>query len=202
MGKRGTLFVYSGPSGVGKGTLLAPLMEGGNIRFSVSMTTRAPRTGEVDGREYYFVTREAFEKAIEENGLLEYAEYNGNYYGTPRAMVEQQLAQGVDVVLEIEVQGARKVHAAFPDAVMVFILPPTYEELRQRLTGRATEPPEAVERRLAAAKKELACAREYDYIIVNGQLKTAREQLRAVFAAAKCEKRFMEEFIDKVCEFA
>lgn len=202
MDKRGILFVYSGPSGVGKGTLLGPLMEPCGLRFSVSMTTRAPRPGEADGREYYFVQREAFETAVAENGLLEYAQYNGNYYGTPRAMVEEQLAKGVDVVLEIEIEGARKVRKAFPDAVLIFILPPSYEALRRRLTDRNTEPPEVVERRLAAAKRELCCAGEYDYLIVNDELETAREQLRAVFLAAKCERRFMAEFIDKVCEFA
>lgn len=198
---RGTLYVYSGPSGVGKGTLLAPLMEPCGLWFSITMTTRAPRPGEQDGREYYFVTREAFEKAIAENGLLEYVEYNGNYYGTPRAKVEERLAAGVDVILEIEVQGARKVHAAFPEAVMIFVLPPSYQELRHRLLGRATEPPEVVERRLAVAKQELLCASEYDYAIINDDVETARAQLRAVFTAAKCEKRFMKDYIEKVCEF-
>lgn len=201
MDERGTLFVYSGPSGVGKGTLLAPLMEGESIRFSVSMTTRPPRPGEVDGRQYYFVTREVFEKCIADGGFLEYAEYNGNYYGTPRAMVEEQLAKGVDVVLEIEVMGARKVRAAFPEAVFVFVMPPSFAALRERLAARGTEPPEVVERRLAAAKRELACAEEYDYIIINDDVETAREQLGAVFVAAKCEKRFFQKTIEKVCEF-
>lgn len=201
MTKRGKLFVYSGPSGVGKGTLLLPLMQGAGMRFSISMTTRAPRPGEQDGREYYFVTREAFEQAIREDGLLEYTQYNGNYYGTPRKAVEDLLAQGVDVVLEVEVEGARNVRAAFPQAVSIFILPPSYEELRQRLVGRATESPEVVERRLNEAKKELRCAADYDYLIVNDDVDAARERLRAVFTAANCEKRFMMNFIEKVCVF-
>ena len=194
MAEQGTLFIYSGPSGVGKGTLLGPLMDPDSLRFSVSMTTRAPRPGEADGREYFFVSQEAFEETIASGGLLEYAQYNGNYYGTPRKMVEEQLAQGRDVILEIEVQGARQVRKAFPQAVSIFILPPSYEILCERLAGRGTESPQA--------KRELLCAGEYDYIIVNGDVETARKQLQAVLTAAKCEKRFMDPFIEKVCEFA
>ena len=202
MAEQGTLFIYSGPSGVGKGTLLGPLMDPDSLRFSVSMTTRAPRPGEADGREYFFVSREAFEETIASGGLLEYAQYNGNYYGTPRKMVEEELAQGRDVILEIEVQGARQVRKAFPQAVSIFILPPSYEFLCERLAGRGTESPQVVENRLAQAKRELLCAGEYDYIIVNGDVETARKQLQAVLTAAKCEKRFMDPFIEKVCEFA
>ena len=202
MAEQGTLFIYSGPSGVGKGTLLGPLMDPDSLRFSVSMTTRAPRPGEADGREYFFVSREAFEETIASGGLLEYAQYNGNYYGTPRKMVEEELAQGRDVILEIEVQGARQVRKAFPQAVSIFILPPSYEILCERLAGRGTESPQVVENRLAQAKRELLCAGEYDYIIVNGDVETARKQLQAVLTAAKCEKRFMDPFSEKVCEFA
>ena len=180
MAEQGTLFIYSGPSGVGKGTLLGPLMDPDSLRFSVSMTTRAPRPGEADGREYFFVSREAFEETIASGGLLEYAQYNGNYYGTPRKMVEEELAQGRDVILEIEVQGARQVRKAFPQAVSIFILPPSYEILCERLAGRGTESPQVVENRLAQAKRELLCAGEYDYIIVNGDVETARKQLQAV----------------------
>ena len=177
-------------------------MDPDSLRFSVSMTTRAPRPGEADGREYFFVSREAFEETIASGGLLEYAQYNGNYYGTPRKMVEEELAQGRDVILEIEVQGARQVRKAFPQAVSIFILPPSYEILCERLAGRGTESPQVVENRLAQAKRELLCAGEYDYIIVNGDVETARKQLQAVLTAAKCEKRFMDPFIEKVCEFA
>lgn len=199
----GRLFVYSGPSGVGKGTLLKPyLQEHENAVLSISMTTRAPRPGETHGTEYYFVSREEFEETIRQDGFLEYAEYSGNYYGTPRSMVEEQLRLGRDVFLEIEVQGAMHVKQSCPNAVLIFILPPSYDCLCRRLSGRGTEPPEVVERRLCEAHKELRRAGEYDYVIVNDDVDTARKKLDAVVDAAKCETRFMKNFVDKVCEFA
>lgn len=196
---KGMLIVYSGPSGVGKGTILGPyLKEHPEAVLSVSMTTRAPRPGETDGVEYYFVTREQFEAEIAAGGLLEYAQYSGNYYGTPRRMVEEQLMQGRDVVLEIEVQGAARIRKACPDAVFIFVMPPSYETLESRLAGRGTEPPEVVRRRLEAARTELRCAAEYDYIIVNDDLEEARTRLGAVITAARCEARRMKNMIDKV----
>lgn len=203
MSEAGRLFVYSGPSGVGKGTVLTPyLAENPGMLLSVSMTTRAPRPGEVNGLDYFFVSREEFEQEIARGGLLEYAQYSGNYYGTPRAKVEDHLAKGRDVLLEIEVQGAMQVKESFPDAVLIFILPPAYETLRKRLLGRGTEPAEVVERRLTAAKEELGFAGRYDYVIINDDLEKARAQLGAVIAAAKCERRFMEKTIEKVCDFS
>lgn len=187
MNKSGLLIVYSGPSGVGKGTLLKPYLKTHpQTVLSVSMTTRAPREGETDGVEYYFVSKEQFEQMISQNGFLEYAQYSGNYYGTPRKMVEEQLAAGKDVVLEIEVQGAQKIRKSFPDAVFIFILPPDYETLERRLIGRGTEDLQTVSRRLAAAKEELSYAQKYDYQIVNDDLQEAQKCLeQAILDAYK-----------------
>lgn len=201
MNKKGTLIVYSGPSGVGKGTVLKRYLQAHpEAVLSVSMTTRAPRPGEADGVDYFYVTREAFEAECARGGLLEYAEYSGNYYGTPRANVEAQLAQGRDVILEIEVQGAEKIRRLYPDAGFVFVLPPTFEALRQRLVGRGTETPEVVERRLQQARFELSHARDYDFAIINDDVEIACKQLELVIAAAKCRTGNMTDFIEKVCE--
>lgn len=201
MSKRGMLIVYSGPSGVGKGTLLAPYLKSHpQAVLSVSVTTRAPRPGETDGVEYSFITRARFEELIACDGLLEYAEYSGNFYGTPRAAVEELIAAGRDVVLEIEVQGAMRVKRSFPEATLIFVLPPSYAELRERLTGRGTEKPEAVARRLAAARRELSSAGEYDFVIVNDDLETAGAKLAAVIAAARCQTKYMHDFMQKICE--
>lgn len=196
MDKKGTLFVYSGPSGVGKGTLLLPCLENNErMALSVSMTTRAPRPGERDGVDYYFVSRERFEESIAQGGFLEYACYSGNYYGTPRRMVEEQLAAGRDVVLEIEVQGAMQIKRTFPRAVFIFIMPPSFECLQNRLTGRGTETMEKVALRLRAAYDEIDYAKEYDYIIVNDDINIARAKLISVMQAAKCERRAMREWL-------
>ena len=196
MNKKGLLLVVSGPSGVGKGTLMKLLLEKNpNLRLSVSATTRSPRPGEVDGESYFFLTRPQFDALIAEDGFLEYAIYGDNCYGTPKKMVEDARAVGQDVILEIEVQGAMQIREKCPDAVLIFILPPSYEELKNRLIGRHTE---VVERRLATAKRELLRAGEYDYAVVNDQLETAAEQLLAVIEAAKCTANEMKEFIDEV----
>lgn len=197
----GTLIVYSGPSGVGKGTILKPYLETHpEAVLSISVTTRAPREGETNGVEYYFVSRGEFERLIKGGGMLEYAQYSGNYYGTPRAAVERMIAEGRDVVLEIEVQGAMQVKKTFPDAVFVFILPPSYESLRERLTGRGTETPETLAKRLATARHELACAPEYDFVIVNDDINQAIERLTTVIQAAKYRTGNMKNMIEKVCE--
>lgn len=182
--KRGVLFVFSGPSGVGKGTLKAKLFEefAGQIAYSVSATTRAPREGEADGKDYFFVTRQEFEKRIANNDFLEHAEFAGNLYGTPRSYVTGLLEQGVNVLLEIEVQGAAQVKRSMPESVSVFILPPSIEELEHRLRGRGTESEEKIRERLAASGREIACAPSYDYQIVNGgDLEAAYGQLRRVY---------------------
>lgn len=190
MRNRGLLVVFSGPSGSGKGTVLQQVMQqDSNVELSVSATTRAPRAGETDGVNYYFLTCEAFENKRAENGFLEWAEFCGNFYGTPRDEIEQRLSEGKDVVLEIEVQGAMKVRAAFPEAVLIFNLPPSMEELKNRLTGRQTEAPEVVQKRLDTAVWELSQAPKYDYVIVNDDVETAA----GVFLSILCsEKRKTE----------
>jgi len=184
--KRGILIVFSGPSGSGKGTVLARAMEENkNLELSVSMTTRMPRTGEQDGVNYFFVTRDAFMKTAQEDGFLEWASFCDNCYGTPRAYVEERLSMGKDVVLEIEVQGAKKVKEKCPEAVLIFNLPPSMEELKARLVGRQTEPPEVVEKRLSAAKWEIENAKEYDYVIVNDEIESAKDKLLAIIESEK-----------------
>ena len=183
-GKRGVLFVFSGPSGVGKGTLKAKLFEdfADRIAFSVSATTRGPREGEVDGKDYFFISRQEFERRVKNNEFLEHAEFAGNCYGTPRAYVEKLLDSGMNVVLEIDVQGALQVMKSMPECVSVFILPPSFEELEHRLRGRGTETEEKVRERLETAKRELPYAPQYDYQIVNGgDIEAAYQSLRDVF---------------------
>lgn len=201
--KRGQLIVFSGPSGVGKGTILARYMaRREDICFSVSATTRAPRPGEEDGRQYFFLTHEKFEELIAQGRMLEYAQYSGNYYGTPRRFVEEKLAAGVDVVLEIEVQGAAKVKEACPEALLVFVLPPSVAELRRRLTGRGTEDAATVQKRMDAALGEIRCAGSYDYVIVNDDLDLAVEELATVVQAARCSVKFRKKLIEEVLENA
>ena len=183
-GKRGVLFVFSGPSGVGKGTLKAKLFEefADRIAYSVSATTRGPREGEVDGRDYFFISRQEFERRVKNKEFLEHAEFAGNCYGTPRAYVEKLLDSGMNVVLEIDVQGALQVMKSMPECVSVFILPPSFEELEHRLRGRGTETEEKVRERLETAKRELPYAPQYDYQIVNGgDIEAAYQSLRDVF---------------------
>ena len=183
-GKRGVLFVFSGPSGVGKGTLKAKLFEefADRIAYSVSATTRGPREGEVDGKDYFFISRQEFERRVKNNEFLEHAEFAGNCYGTPRAYVEKLLDSGMNVVLEIDVQGALQVMKSMPECVSVFILPPSFEELEHRLRGRGTETEEKIRERLETAKRELPYAPQYDYRIVNGgDIEAAYQSLREVF---------------------
>ena len=183
-GKRGVLFVFSGPSGVGKGTLKAKLFEefADRIAYSVSATTRGPREGEVDGKDYFFISRQEFERRVKNHECLEHAEFAGNCYGTPRAYVEKLLDSGMNVVLEIDVQGALQVMKSMPECVSVFILPPSFEELEHRLRGRGTETEEKVRERLETAKRELPYAPQYDYQIVNGgDIEAAYQSLREVF---------------------
>ena len=185
--EKGLLIVLSGPSGSGKSTVIKKLMEKrGNIHFSVSYTTREPRVGEVDGVSYNFVAREEFERMIDNNEFLEYAEYSGNYYGTSLKVIGEKQEAGMDVMLDIEVQGAANVRAKCPGAVLVFIVPPTYEELERRLRGRGTDPEEVILKRLERALEEIREVDKYDYLVINDEVARAADELDAIMAAAEC----------------
>lgn len=183
MDTKGVLFVFSGPSGVGKGTIKKRLLEefSGQVVDSISATTREPREGEANGREYFFISRQDFENRVANNQFLEYAQFSGNAYGTPRDYVFSHIDQGVDVILEIEVQGAAQVRSRVRDCVSIFVLPPSFEELERRLRERGTESEEKIQRRLETAKREIPCAKDYDYRIVNDDLDKAYEELRAIY---------------------
>ena len=185
MNKKGRIFIICAPSGCGKGTILGEILKDDSFYYSISATTRAPREGEQDGVNYHFITKEEFEQRIAQGGMLEYAQYCGNYYGTPKKEVEQMRDAGRDVILEIEVEGAMKVRALCPDAVFLFIAPPSVEELRRRLNKRGTEAAEVIEERVSQAARELSYADRYDYIIVNGELEKAIQDFRTVVRAEK-----------------
>lgn len=178
LGGPGRLTVLTGPSGVGKGTLVQALLKRHpELWLSVSATTRPPREGEVEGRHYFFLTAADFEQQVKEGGFLEWATFAGNCYGTPRAAVEKRLAAGQPVLLEIEVEGARQVRHTFPIGLQIFVAPPSFEELERRIRGRGTEAEEAIQRRLARAREELAAASEFDAVLVNGDLAAAGHEL-------------------------
>jgi len=183
--ERGRLVVVSGPSGVGKGTVLKYILGRDDFVYSVSATTRSPREGEVDGKDYFYITKEKFEEMIAANEFIEYASYNGNYYGTPKPFVEKMLSEGKNVVLEIEVQGAMQVKKAAPDATFVFIAPESRQVLEARLRGRGTETEDVIAGRLAIAEREVRACLMYDYIVVNrdgGAEKCAEDVVAAVRA--------------------
>ena len=186
--ERGKLFVISGPSGAGKSTVVFKAIENkSDMCFSISVTTRKPRPSEVDGREYFFVEPDRFKEMVENDELLEHAEYVANSDGTPKAFVERQLDAGLNVLLDIEVQGARQVHEKMPEAVMLFIIPPSIEELKRRLEGRGTDTERAIESRLIRAKQEYAEADFYDYIIVNSDAAVAANELSSIITAERCK---------------
>lgn len=195
---RGVLFVMSGPSGTGKGTICARILETEDIFLSVSSTTREIRKGEVDGETYNYTTRENFERMIDDGEMLEYAEYSGNYYGTPKAAVEEMLSRGRNVLLEIEPQGALKVKAAFPEAVLVFVLPPTIEELKKRLVERGRETEEQIKERLDAAKWELVQSYKYNHVVVNDDLDECVNEVAQILRSKTEEYSLIDKLLKEL----
>lgn len=199
--EKGVLFVLSGPSGVGKGTVRKALFEKDiNLQYSISATTRKPREGEKDGIDYFFKSKQEFELMIEQNKLLEWAEFVGNYYGTPIDYVRETLEQGKDVMLEIEVQGAMQVRNAFPEAVLIFLIPPSLEELKNRIIGRGTETESIVKDRLDTAKVEIEMMNAYDYVVVNDQVENACDRVRAIVQAEHYRRDRVEASYKKLLE--
>lgn len=203
MSERGLLIVFSGPSGVGKGTVREAIFSSPDNKFaySVSMTTRPQRPGEVDGVDYFFRTREEFEELIRNGQMLEYAEYVGNYYGTPLTYVNETLDKGIDVFLEIEVQGALQVQKKVPDGVFIFLTPPDLEELQERLIGRGTDSEDVIAQRIARAKEEIALMRAYDYAVVNDEVHLAAERVKKIievehFRVDRCIGHYQEMIKD------
>ena len=199
MNLQGILIVVSGFSGSGKGTIMKELLNRyDNYALSVSATTRQPREGEVDGREYFFKTREEFEKMIAKEELIEYARYVNNYYGTPKAYVEEQLAAGRDVILEIELQGALKIREKFPEALLLFVTPPSAEELKKRLVSRGTETAEVIEQRMKRAVEESEGMESYDYYVVNDVLDTCVEEVHRIICAEHRRSTRNREFAEQI----
>ncbi len=195
----GVLYVVSAPSGCGKGTILETVLKNNkNIYYSVSATTRSPREGEKEGINYYFLSKEEFQKLIANQGMLEHACFCDNFYGTPRKQVEEKLREGYDVILEIETNGAMQIKKNFPDAILIFILPPSVSELRRRLFKRRTETEEVIEKRLSEAKYEISLAKNYDYIMINAELEKAISDFEAIIAASKLTNKKNSNKIEEV----
>jgi len=198
---KGLLIVISAPSGTGKTTLCHMLLKAfPDMEFSVSYTTRKPRLGEINGKDYFFVDRETFERMIEEGDFLEWAEVYGNLYGTSRSQVTKALEAGKDILLDIDTQGALQVKKNFPEAVLIFILPPSLTELERRLRSRRTDDEETIEKRLRIARDEIEKALYYDYLVVNDVLEVAFEKLRSIITAEKCRTERLKDQIDKVID--
>ncbi|MGX4255206.1 guanylate kinase [Bacillus sp. YH3-2-B2] len=202
MKERGLLIVLSGPSGVGKGTVRQAIFSQQDTKFeySISVTTRNPREGEVDGVDYFFKSRDEFERMIENNKLLEWAEYVGNYYGTPVDYVEQTLQEGRDVFLEIEVQGALQVRNAFPEGLFIFLAPPSLSELKNRIVTRGTETDDLIENRMNAAKAEIEMMDAYDYVVENDDIQTACDKINAIVLAEHLKRERVAPRYKKMLE--
>lgn len=198
---KGVLAVVSGFSGAGKGTVMKKLLESfDDYALSVSVTTRKPRPGEVDGKDYFFRTKEEVEEMIAQDQLLEYARYVDNYYGTPRSYVEEKLSEGKNVILEIEIQGAMKIKEKIPEAVLIFVTPPSVDELRRRLEGRGTETQEVIESRLSRAAEEAEGMEDYDYLLINDDLEECVNELHRIISSERCKTQRNTEFIKKIQE--
>jgi len=192
--KKGMLIVISGPSGCGKDTVVKELMKNNNnLWLSISCTSRQPREKEINGKDYFFLTKEEFEAKIKTNDLLEYAEYAGNYYGTPKSEIKEKLDAGIDVVLIIEIQGALKIKELLPETLFIFILPPSMKELKNRLLGRNTESKEKAIERFKTAYKEINEVTKYNYVIVNDVIETAANKINSIITAEKCRVDRIEE---------
>lgn len=195
MQSEGLKIILSGPSGSGKGTIVKELIKESNFVVSISATTRGPRVGEEHGVHYFFREKEEFEEMIAKKELLEYANFCGNYYGTPKSFIDETIKDGTDVILEIEVQGALQVKEVYPEAIFIFIMPPTFEELKKRLVGRNTETPEVIQKRLARAEDELLHYKEYDYIVVNETIEEAATQIKEIVKAEKLKSYRYKQYI-------
>lgn len=195
---KGSLFIISGPSGTGKGTVCKELVKHDNIYLSVSATTRDKRVGEEDGVTYFYITREEFRKMIENDMMLEYAEYSGNYYGTPKLAVQKMLEEGKNVILEIEAQGALKVKEKMPEAVMIFIVPPSIEELKNRLSKRGRESQEEIEKRIDAAKWEFSQCPKYNYVLVNDDLESCVNNTLKIIEATNEKQKLIEKLLKEI----
>ena len=196
--RRGKTFIICGPSGVGKGTVVARLLASDpKLYFSVSATTRPPRPGEVDGKHYHFLSREQFQRWIDEDAFLEHAEFVGNLYGTPKLYVDKAMDQGRDVILDIEIQGAEQVHRRRPEAIRIYVAPPSWAELERRLIGRGTEDMEKVRRRLERGKQAFAAARSFDYFVINDTVDNAVAEIRAIMLAEHCRPDERVAMIDR-----
>lgn len=196
--RKGKTFIICGPSGVGKGTVVARLMASDpTLYFSVSATTRPPRPGEVDGKHYHFLTAEQFDQWVSEDQFLEHAEFVGNRYGTPRQFIDRAMEQGRDVILDIEIQGAEQVHQKRPDAVRIFIAPPSWDELERRLIGRGTEDMNKVRSRLQRGKEEFLVAKDFDYFVINDTVDRAVEEISAIMCAEHCRPDERIAMIDR-----
>jgi guanylate kinase len=199
LGNKGLLIVLSGPAGAGKDAVLGELRKRElGIKQSISMTTRAMRVGEVDGVDYFFTDAQTFEKYIEEDYFLEYVKYNNNYYGTPKRKIQEMLEEGVDVFLKIEVEGAGNVRKTFPEAISIFIVPPSIDVLKERLRGRGTEDEESFNNRIAIAKNELSRAKEYNYVVINDELSACADDVCAIISAEHSRYEKMEAFLNNM----
>ena len=198
---KGLLIVVSGPSGTGKGTVCSELLsQAQDLAYSISATTRQPRAGEVDGKNYYFMDKADFEKKIAEGGFLEYANVYGNYYGTPLGKIEERLAEGVDILLEIDTQGAINVMEKCPDGLFIFLVPPSLAELERRIRGRGSETEESLQRRMGSACKEIEDGRKYSYVVVNDTVKHAVQRIMAIRAAEHCRVDRNQEIFEELAK--